>query len=48
MKKFSTCFLLAQCLILSQTSNNIINADPLSETPLYPIPEEMTFESMRI
>ena len=44
MKKISTCFLLAQCLLLSQNSNNITNADPLSETPLYPIPEEMTFE----
>ena len=44
MKKILTCFLLAQSLTLSQTSNNITNADPLSETPLYPIPEEMTFE----
>ena len=44
MKKISTCFLLAQCLTLSQTSNSITNADPLSETPLYPVPEEMTFE----
>jgi len=44
MKKILTCSLLAQCLTLSQTSNNITNADPLSETPLYPIPEEMTFE----
>ena len=44
MKKILTCSLLAQCLALSQTSNNITNADPLSETPLYPIPEEMTFE----
>ena len=44
MKKISTCFLLAQCLTLSQTSNSITNADPLSETPLYPVPEEMTFK----
>ena len=44
MKKILTCFLLAQCLTLSQTSNSITNADPLSETPLYPVPEEMTFE----
>ena len=44
MKKISICFLLVKCLIHSQTSNNIFNADPLSETPLYPIPEEMTFE----
>ena len=44
MKKIITCYLLAQCLTLSQTSNSITNADPLSETPLYPVPEEMTFE----
>lgn len=44
MKKILTFFLLAQCLTLSKTSNNINSADPLSETPLYPIPEEMTFE----
>ena len=44
MKKILTCFLLAQCLTLSQTSSKITNADPLSETPLHPVPEEMTFE----
>ena len=44
MKKILTCFLLTHCLTLSQTSNNITSADPLSETPFYPIPKEMTFE----
>ena len=28
----------------SQYSNNSTNADPLSETALYPVPQEMTFE----
>tara|TARA_Y100000590_G_scaffold419697_1_gene521658 strand:- start:382 stop:999 length:618 start_codon:yes stop_codon:yes gene_type:complete len=30
--------------MFAQNSGNTINADPLSETPLYPIPSEMTFE----
>ena len=44
MKKIFFYVLFAHCLIFSQTSDNFTNADPLSETPLYPIPEEMTFE----
>ena len=44
MKKIFIYLLLVNCLIIAQNSNNIANADPLSETPLYPIPSEMTFE----
>ena len=44
MEKIFFYVILAHCLIFSQTSNNFTNADPLSETPLYPIPEKMTFE----
>ena len=44
MKKVFFYVLLTHCLIFSQTSDNFTNADPLSETPLYPIPSEMTFE----
>ena len=44
MKKIFIYLLLVNCLIVAQNSNNIANVDPLSETPLYPIPSEMTFE----
>jgi len=44
MKKIFFYVLFAHRLIFSQTSDNFTNADPLSETPLYPIPSEMTFE----
>ena len=44
MEKILFYVLFAHCLIFSQTSDNFTSADPLSETPLYPIPEEMTFE----
>ena len=44
MKKIFIYLLLVNCLIVAQNSNNIANADPLSETPLYPIPSEMTFD----
>ena len=40
MEKIFFYVILAHCLIFSQTSNNFTNADPLSETPLYPIPEK--------
>ena len=30
--------------LIAQNSTNITNTDPLSETPLYPIPSEMSFE----
>lgn len=34
-------------LLVAQNLDNIIKADPLSETPLYPIPLEMSFEEYK-
>ena len=44
MKKTLIYSLLFVKIMFAQNSGNTINADPLSETPLYPIPSEMTFE----
>ena len=44
MKKILIYSLLFVKIMFAQNSGNTINADPLSETPLYPIPSEMTFE----
>ena len=44
MKKTLIYSLLFIKIMFAQNSGNTINADPLSETPLYPIPSEMTFE----
>ena len=44
MKKTFIYSLLFIKIMFAQNSGNTINADPLSETPLYPIPSEMTFE----
>ena len=44
MKKTLIYSLLFVKIIFAQNSGNTTNADPLSETPLYPIPSEMTFE----
>ena len=47
MNKILYCILLVNCLVIAQNSNSITNADPLSETPLYPIPQEMTYEEYK-
>ena len=44
MKKTLIYSLLFIKIMFAQNSGNTINADPLAETPLYPIPSEMTFE----
>ena len=44
MKKILIYSLLFVKIMFAQNSGNTTNADPLSETPLYPIPSEMTFE----
>ena len=44
MKKILFYYLLINHLLIGQNSNNSNNPDPLSETPLYPIPPEMTFQ----
>ena len=44
MKKTLIYSILFIKIMFAQNSGNTINADPLSETPLYPIPSEMTFE----
>ena len=44
IKKTFIYSLLFIKIIFAKNSGNTINADPLSETPLYPIPSEMTFE----
>lgn len=44
MKKILFYYFLINHLLISQSSNNSNNPDPLSETPLYPIPPEMTFQ----
>ena len=44
MKKTLIYSLLFVKIMFAQNSGNTTNADPLSETPLYPIPSEMTFE----
>ena len=44
MKEILIYALLVNQLLIAQNSSNSINADPLSETPLHPIPPEMTFD----
>ena len=43
LKKFLFSFFIFAS-IQSQSSNTLNNGDILSETPLFPIPQEMSFE----
>ncbi|MBH10336.1 MAG: hypothetical protein CMG74_08310 [Candidatus Marinimicrobia bacterium] len=47
MKKIFLYFISISYLLFGQNSSNNNTPDPLSETPLYPIPSEMTFEEYR-
>tara|TARA_A100001011_G_C14316437_1_gene848204 strand:+ start:175 stop:831 length:657 start_codon:yes stop_codon:yes gene_type:complete len=44
MKKILIFSLVVIGLLNGQSSNSVTNVDPLSETPLFPIPSEMTFD----
>ena len=44
MKKILIFSLVVIGLSNGQSSNSVTNVDPLSETPLFPIPSEMTFD----
>ena len=44
MKKILIFSLVVIGFLNGQSSNSVTNVDPLSETPLFPIPSEMTFD----
>ena len=44
MKKMLLSFVLTNYALYSQSLDNLMKTDPLSETPLYPIPLEMSFD----
>jgi len=44
MKNFLLCFVVINYILFSQSLDNLMKTDPLSETPLYPIPLEMSFD----
>ena len=45
--RFLISLLVNHCLIAQLDLNNQNNIDPLSETPLFSIPSEMTFEEYK-
>ena len=44
MKKILIYWMVVNAFLNAQNSNSVTNVDPLSETPLFPIPSEMTFD----